>query len=136
MSYFDEEIIKDFNRSNTQLFVLSEIDQDVIVDKVNSNLPFSGSRIEWSSLKNSVHLGTAISQTALISLAEKIKLATKESVIIVGDSTDNSYSVSVENLLLALQIFSTIPQHTYILQQHLNWIAFISFEEDIYFSNL
>lgn len=46
MNYFDEEIIRYFNKINTQLFVLSETDQDVIVDKINSNLPFSGNRIE------------------------------------------------------------------------------------------
>lgn len=136
MSYFDEEIIQDFKKINANLIILPEIEHDRIVDAINERLPFSGSQIAWSSLRDSTYLGTTESQGALESLATKIKLVSGGYINIVGDSTDFAYSTNINNILLALQIFSTIPQHTYIVSEPISWIACISFEGHLDFANL
>jgi hypothetical protein len=136
MSYLDEEVIEDFKKYNISLTILCEAEHDLIVKKINENIPFSGSQIAWGALSNNAYLGAASLQVTLMSLAEKINLRTKDSILIVGDSTDNAYAVSIKDLPLALHVFSTIPQHTYILQQKMDWIACISFEGDTYFSDL
>ncbi|MGE1152152.1 hypothetical protein [Pseudomonas kitaguniensis] len=136
MSYLDEEIIEDFKKNKTKLTILSESEHDLIVKKINDGIPFSMNSIAWNLLKDSVYLGANTSIPHLTSLIEKIKFIAEADVIIVGDSTDNAYSISTEDLLPALQIFSTIPQHTYITQKSMTWIAGISFEGNIYFSTL
>ncbi|WP_218170110.1 hypothetical protein [Pseudomonas costantinii] len=106
------------------------------MNAINENIPFSGSQIAWKLLKGSIYFGMATSQATLKSLAEKIKSVSASHVFVVGDATDNAYSINVKDLFPALQIFSTIPQHTYITQENLSWIACISFEGDIDFSTL
>lgn len=136
MSHLDEELIKDFTNSATTLAILSKQKHDLIVSNINYSIPFHTSNIAWELLKNSTYLGDTTSEMSISSLAEKIKSATKNDVIILGNSTDNAYSISVKDIYSALQIFSTIPQHTFITQENLQWIAGISFEGNMYFSNL
>lgn len=84
-------------------------------------------------------MGNITSDTSIELLAEKIKQIFENHVVILGDSTDNAYSINVENIYPALRIFSTIPQHTfitYISHEKIKWIAGISFEGNMYFSNL
>lgn len=136
MSYLDEEVVEDFKKINTKIIILSDSKHDLIAEKINDNIPFSVSNIAWNLLKDAIYLGASTSQMSMDALAEKIKLITEGDVIILGDSTDNAYLIDIKDLSPALKIFSTIPQHTYITQERLDWIAGISFEGDIYFSKL
>jgi len=136
MTYLDEELIEDFRKINTPIVIFPKERHNSIVQKINDNIPFSGSQIAWSLLKKSTYLGATTSQASLKSLNKKIKLIAEGDVFFVGDSTDNAYSIDVKDLSLALRIFSTIPQHTYITQEDQSWIACISFEGDIYFAIL
>lgn len=136
MSYLDDEIIEYFKRSNTEITILTKIKHDLMVEKMSQSIPFSVSNIAWSLLKNSIYLGVATSKTSMDALVEKIKLTTESDVIIIGDATDDAYSIGVKHLSPALGMFSTIPQHTYITQESLDWIAGISFDGYIYFSKL
>lgn len=135
MNYFDEEVIKDFQNHNADLIILTEAECNLTIDAINT-LPFFGSQIAWKSLKGSTYLGTMESSEAQNSLVEKIISASNDDILIVGDNTDNAYSISVKNLALAIEIFSSLPQHTYITQKDLSWIACITFRGDIDFSPL
>lgn len=136
MSYLDDEIIEYFKKNNTEITPLTKIKHDLMVEKMSQRIPFSVTNIAWSLLKNSIYLGVATSKTSMDALVEKIKLTTESDVIIIGDATDDAYSIGIKHLSQALGIFSTIPQHTYITQESLDWIAGISFEGYIYFSKL
>lgn len=135
MNYFDEEVIKDFQSHNADLIILTEAECNLTIDSINT-LPFFGSQIAWKSLKGSTYLGTIDSSEAQNSLVEKIISASNDDILIVGDNTDNAYSVSVKSLALAIEIFSSLPQHIYITQKDLSWIASISFRGHIDFSTL
>jgi len=134
MSYLDDEIVKDFNQLNIEFVILTELEHDLIVEKISATAPFSGNKIAWSLFKQNTHIGPSPSQATLNSLYEKIKATTQHNVIFIGDATDNAYSISVRNLMQSLHIFSKIPEHTYILQKQLDWIACISFEGDVDFA--
>ncbi len=134
MSYLDDEIVKNFNQLNIEFEISPEAEHDLIVEKINAIVPFFGNQIAWSQFKENTHIGLSPSQATLALLEKKIKEATKHNVIFIGDATDNAYSISATDLMQSLQIFSKTPQHTYILQKQLDWIACISFEGDIDFA--
>ena len=70
-------------------------------------------------------------------LAEKISAVADGELVLIGDSAcDDAYSVSVEHLEQILRVMSELPQHTYILQKSLAWIACISFEGHLDFANI
>lgn len=134
MSYLDDEIIKDLTHTSIIFDILVAADHDSIVDIINENIPFSGNQIAWNLLKDNIHLGISTSKSSLDLLEKKIKNITEHAVIFIGDSTDHAYAIAINDLEPALQIFSKIPQHTYILQKKPTWIAGISFEGDIDFA--
>jgi hypothetical protein len=136
MSYLDDEIIDDFKKINIKITILTKVKHDLMVENISQNIPFSVTNIAWNLLKDSIYLGVATSQTSMDALAEKITHTTKADIIIIGDATDEAYSIGIKQLSPALRIFSTIPQHTYITQESLDWIAGISFEGYIYFCKL
>ncbi|MGY4641017.1 hypothetical protein [Pseudomonas sp. TE24901] len=135
MNYFDEEVIKDFQNHNAELIILTEAECDLLINAISS-LPFSGIQIAWKSLKGSTYLGTMESLEAQNSLVEKIISASDDDILIIGDTADNAYSIDVKTLALAIEIFSQLPQHTFITQKNLSWIACISFRGHIDFSTL
>lgn len=136
MSYLDDEIINDFKQMNVQFSVPSEAEHDSMVELINETIPFSGSQIAWSSFKEITYIGPSSSHTTLEKLEKKIKSATERHIIFIGDATDNAYSITINDLMHSLHFFSKIPQHTYILQKQLDWIACISFEGDVDFVKL
>lgn len=136
MSYLDDEIINNFKKMNVKFSISSEADHDLLVKVINETLPFSGSQIAWSSFKESTYVGPSSAHVTLEKLVKKIKTATERNVIFIGDATDNAYSITLSDLMHSLQYFSKIPQHTYILQKQLDWIACISFEGDVDFAKL
>ena len=139
MSYLDDEIIEDFKKIGITFTILPRQQHNLIVSEMNNSIPFHTCNIAWELLEDSIYLGDITSDTSIESLAEKIKQTTESHVIIVGDSTDHAYSINVEDIYPALRIFSTIPQHTFITfisQKKIKWIAGLSFEGNMYFSNL
>ncbi|WP_330211393.1 hypothetical protein [Pseudomonas sp. AM4(2022)] len=134
MSYLDDEIINDLKKMSVKFSILSEAEHDLIVELTNETIPFSGSQIAWSFFKEKTYIGPSSSQVTLEKLEKKIKSTTERNVIFIGDATDNAYSITTSGLIHALQFFSTTPQHTYILQKPLDWIACISFEGDVDFA--
>lgn len=136
MSYLDEEIIEDFKKNNARLIILPEPEHECIVNKINETFPFSGNQIAWNSLSDSTYFGITASKVAIESLSKEIRLICEDSIFVVGDATDNAYSIDIDNLPLTLQVFSTIPQHTYIVSRATSWIACLSFEGHLYFANL
>ena len=137
MNYFDEEIIMDLNTHSIGYEILTNAEHKHIVDDMNEKIPFSVSKIDWSKLGDShIFLWQTIKHSDF-QLAEIIRNFSEGNLIFVGDSAcDEAYSIKPENLEQALKSFSELPQHTYILQASLNWIACISFEGDIGFALL
>lgn len=136
MSYLDNELIKDLSENSIGYDTLSESEHASIVKKINEQIPFSGSKIDWGNLKNSINFGSESSELAILKMANEIKSITDENTIFVSDSAcDEAYSISAENLEKALRIFSELPQHTYIVPKSLTWIACISFEGDLDFAS-
>ncbi|WP_124402035.1 hypothetical protein [Pseudomonas synxantha] len=136
MSYLDDEIINDFKQMNVQFSVHSEAEHDSMVDLINETIPFSGSQIAWSSFKEITYIGPSSAYTTLEKLEKKIKSATERNITFIGDATDKAYSITINDLMHSLHFFSKVPQHTYILQKQLDWIACISFEGDVDFVKL
>ncbi|MGA9703747.1 hypothetical protein [Pseudomonas sp.] len=136
MSYFDDELIKDLSKHSIGYAILSEAEHASIVNEINEKAPFSGSKIDWRKLKNSINFESKSSEVAILRMANEIKAITNENTIFVGDSAcDEAYSVSAEDLEKALMIFSELPQHTYIVPKSLTWIACISFEGNFDFAS-
>jgi hypothetical protein len=136
MSYLDEELIADLKKSNINSSNLSKTEHSAIIRKINEHIPFTGSQIAWSSLENSISFGSTSSSAALSMFAEKINAVADGELIFIGDSVcDDAYLVNVEHIDQTLRIFSELPQHTYILQNSLAWIACISFEGHLDFAN-
>jgi hypothetical protein len=137
MSYLDDELIADLKRLNINFSILSEAEHAAIVRRINERILFAGSQIAWSALEYSINFGSASSNLAIFMLAKKISAMADDEFIFIGDSAcDDAYSVKVEHLEQALRIFSELPQHTYILQKSVAWIACISFEGHLDFANI
>lgn len=104
---------------------------------INENIPFSGSKITWSKLHKSINFADDLPDLAISRLVREIKKVADNKIIIVGDSAcDEAYCINTQQREEALRIFSETPQHTYIIQRNLYWIACISFEGDTDFSLL
>lgn len=137
MSYLDEELIADLKKLKISFNTLSEVEHNAIARKINESIPFIGNQIAWSTLENSISFGPASSNLAISMLAEKISAVADGELVLIGDSAcDDAYSVSVEHLEQILRVMSELPQHTYILQKSLAWIACISFEGHLDFANI
>ncbi|WP_124429836.1 hypothetical protein [Pseudomonas sp. R2-37-08W] len=137
MSYFDDELITELRSHNIAFNILPENDHASIVREINETIPFSGSKIAWSKLNKSINFGGDLPDFSTSKMAKEIKKFADDKIIFLGDSAcDEAYCINLEQLEDALRIFSEIPQHTYILQKQLDWIACISFEGDIDFALL
>ena len=137
MSYFDEEVTADLKAFNINFDILPEVDHASMVSKINETVPFSGSKVAWSSLETSINFGPTSSDLAILNLAKEIQKLTGDNLIFIGDSAcDEAYSISPAHIDKALSIFSEIPQHTYIVSKSLTWIACISFEGDLDLASL
>ncbi|WP_395607971.1 hypothetical protein [Pseudomonas sp. B22129] len=137
MSYLDKELISDLKKHNINFAVLSQAEHEFMVSEINERLPFSGNKIAWSTLDNSINLGFESTGMAIELLAAEIKKVANNNLIFIGDSAcDDAYSISIEHINQALGIFSELPQHTYIVSKPISWIACISFEGHLDFANL
>ncbi|MHC8372942.1 hypothetical protein ACYZT2_19770 [Pseudomonas sp. MDT1-85] len=135
MSYFDEELEKELSELNVDYKKLEKEKHDSFVFEINKKVQFSGSKISWSSLKNSISYDKDEHSIKLI--AEKIKSLNEIEIIFIGDSLiDNAYQVNTENLERTLNVFSEVPQHTYFFSNSLNWIGCINAEGYIDFGEI
>ncbi|PRA33068.1 hypothetical protein [Pseudomonas poae] len=137
MSYLDEELIADLKASDISFDVVSETEHASIVDKINENVPFSGSKVAWGNIEKSINFGFSSSDLAVSRLADEIGRTAEDTLIFIGDcACDEAYCISLQHVDKVLRIFSQLPQHTYIVSKSLTWIACISFEGDLDFASL
>ncbi len=54
MSYFDDELEKDLTAFNILFEILEPEAHETFVSSINEKLPFSGSKIVWNTIKNSM----------------------------------------------------------------------------------
>lgn len=132
MNYYDKEIIIRLKALNIKFDILLEAAHASLVSTINDVVPFSVSKFTWEKLETSANLGRSSSDLAISHLAKEIQKLTSENPIFIGDSAcDEAYSASLIHIEKAIRVFSTIPQHTYIVSKSLTWIACMSFEGDL-----
>lgn len=137
MSYFDEEIEKDFVDFGINYEKLDDATHDKLVTKINKNLPFTGSKISWSSFPDSTSYLKNNANTAFIEILKKLSNLKVKEIIFIGDSlTESAYKVHTMDLEKTLAIFADIPQHTYFSSNQFNFIGCIDSEGDISFSEI
>ncbi|WP_426237642.1 hypothetical protein [Pseudomonas sp. TWP3-2] len=135
MSYFDDELEKDLTASNILFEILAPEIHDTFVSSINEKLPFSGSKIAWSTIQNSMNYAKNEKPQAFFYISNKIRDVNISEIIFLGDSlTESAYRTSTARLENILQIFSDIPQHTYFFSDSLSFIGCISSEGEINFS--
>ncbi|MDT3312180.1 hypothetical protein QZR14_12530 [Pseudomonas sp. rhizo66] len=135
MSYFDDELEKDLSNSNITFEKLKPEVHDSFVSSINKKFPFSGSKITWNTLPNSMNYVKKEANQAFIDISKRITTLNASEIIFIGDSlTDKAYKISTANLECALAIFADIPQHTYFFSESLSFIGCISSEGEIDFS--
>ncbi len=86
MSYFDEEVRSDLSTHNINFDILTEIEHASITKDINERVPFSGSKVSWTSLKTSIHFSREPSDLATSQLADEIRKVADDKLIFVGDS--------------------------------------------------
>lgn len=135
MSYYDDELEKELSELNIPYKRLEKEKHDRLVSEINKKVPFSGSKISWATLQNSMRHNT--DKQSIKWISERIISLNEENVIFIGDSLlEDAYQINTKNLERSLIVFSDIPQHTYFFSNNLNWIGCISSEGDIDFGEL
>jgi hypothetical protein len=143
MTFYDNEFIeyskkiipeKEFNNefrmySNDYLWV----------DYIQSIYPFSGSRINFSELENSVYYKICNENIFdyIKTITERNKLNVDGHIIYIGDNLiHNVYTFKLKYLLKLLPAVMEIPQHHYFCSEEEKWCINISFENDLQFGFL
>lgn len=137
MSYFDDLLIADLKRKGIVYEALSIEEHEAISNVIQKKSRFVGSQISWKHLSGAKNLNNIKKSEALNIISETlIQLKTKR-IIFLGDSAiDHAYYVGTTDIKSAIEIFSEIPQHTYILPEDVSWIACLSAEGYIDCANL
>ena len=110
------------------------ISSDIYVDKVNANLPFAGSRVDFELLDEYQRMFFDENE-ALVAFVKNIAMeagiAPDEKVVYLGDNVSNlTYIFSFEYLdKVIVDILDNIPEHHYFLSQDMKWILYISYED-------
>lgn len=137
MSYFDDEIQKDLANSGINHEKLDDTIHDKLVEKINQNFPFVGSKICWSSFPDSISYSKNNADTAFAEITKKAKILEVTEIIFIGDSlTESAYKVHTMDLEKTLAMFAVVPQHTYFFSNQFNLIGCISSEGEIDFSEV
>ncbi|KAE9648178.1 hypothetical protein [Pseudomonas sp. PB106] len=137
MSYFDEEIEKDFVNFGINYEKLDDATHDKLVTKINKNLLFTGSKIAWNSLPDRTSSQKHNADTAFIEISKKVNNLEVNEIIFIGDSlTESAYKVHTMDLEKTLAMFVYVPQHTYFFSNRFNFIGCISSEGEINFSEI
>ena len=110
------------------------IESNIYVDKVNANLPFAGSRVDFEQLEEYQRIFFDDYETLvpfIRDIATKIGIKPDEKVVYMGDNVSNlTYIFSFEYLdKVIVDILDNIPEHHYFLSQNMKWILYISYED-------
>ena len=110
------------------------ISSDISVDKVNANLPFAGSRVDFELLDEYQRMFFDENEAIVAfvkSIAMEAGIAPDEKVVYLGDNVSNlTYIFSFKYLeKVILDILDNIPEHHYFLSERMKWILYISYED-------
>lgn len=110
------------------------ISSDIYVDKVNANLPFKGSRVDFELLDEYQRMFFDENEAVVAfvkSIAMEAGIAPDEKVVYLGDNVSNlTYIFSFKYLeKVIVDILDNIPEHHYFLSERMKWILYISYED-------
>ena len=110
------------------------ISSDIYVDKVNANLPFVGSRVDFELLDEYQRMFFDENETVVAfvkNIAMEAGIAPDEKVVYLGDNVSNlTYIFSFKYLeKVIVDILDNIPEHHYFLSERMKWILYISYED-------
>ena len=106
------------------------ISSDIYVDKVNANLPFAGSRVDFELLDEYQRMFFDENEAVVAfvkSIAMEAGIAPDEKVVYLGDNVSNlTYIFSFKYLeKVIVDILDNIPEHHYFLSERMKWILYI-----------
>lgn len=137
MNLFDEDLVKTLKKHAIPHKQLSDKEQDEFIKKIHEKVTFSGSQIDWKTLKNATELGKADRPSALYIISEQLCSLGIQNIIFIGDSAiEHAYSIKIKDIKKAVEIFAEFPQHTYIFPENLHWIGCLAFEGHIDYAEL
>ena len=110
------------------------ISSDIYVDKVNANLPFAGSRVDFELLDEYQRMFFDENEAVVAfvkSIAMEMGIEPDEKVVYLGDNVSNlTYTFSFKYLeKVIVDILDNIPEHHYFLSERMKWILYISYED-------
>ena len=110
------------------------ISSDIYVDKVNANLPFAGSRVDFELLDEYQRMFFDENEAVVAfvkNIAMEARIAPDEKVVYLGDNVSNlTYIFSFKYLeKVIVDILDNIPEHHYFLSERMKWILYISYED-------
>ena len=110
------------------------ISSDIYVDKVNANLPFAGSRVDFELLDEYQRMFFDENEAVVAfvkSIAMEAGIEPDEKVVYLGDNVSNlTYIFSFKYLdKVIVDILDNIPEHHYFLSESMKWILYISYED-------
>ena len=110
------------------------ISSDIYVDKVNANLPFAGSRVDFELLDEYQRMFFDENEALVAfvkNIAMEVGIAPDEKVVYLGDNVSNqTYIFSFKYLeKVIVDILDNIPEHHYFLSERMKWILYISYED-------
>ncbi|MFC2498496.1 hypothetical protein [Capnocytophaga granulosa] len=132
-NFYDLELIK-ILEEHIENGDFQIIESNIYVDKVNANLPFAGSRVDFEQLEEYQRMYFDDYETLvpfIKDIATKVGIKPDEKVVYVGDNVSNlTYIFSFEYLdKVIVDIVDNIPEHHYFLSQDMKWILYISYED-------
>ncbi|SDU30611.1 hypothetical protein [Pseudomonas yamanorum] len=137
MNYFDNNLVETLNKNGILYERLSDKEQEDFINNIQNKIIFAGSKIDWKALENATELSYMDRPLALTIVAEKLGSLGIQQVIFLSDSAiEHAYSININDIKKALEIFADFPQHTYIFPQSLHWIACLAFEGQIDYADL
>ena len=132
-NFYDLELIK-ILEEHIENGDFQIIESNIYVDKVNANLPFRDSRVNFEQLNEYQRIFFEEKDTLVAfikDIATKVGIKPDEKVVYVGDNVSNlTYIFSFEYLdKVIVDILDNIPEHHYFLSQNMKWILYISYED-------
>lgn len=137
MSYFDDYLICTLKKECIHHVQLSSSDQEFFVNELQKKVTFIGNKINWETLQNPISLSALEKDSALTEISKRLSSLAIQNVIFLGDAAiDHAYSINITDIRKAIEVFSEIPQHTYISPENLCWIGCLAFEDYMNYADL
>ena len=132
-NFYDLELIKILEK-HIEDRDFQIISSDIYVDKVNANLPFVGSRVDFELLDEYQRMFFDENEAVVAfvkSIAIEVGIEPNEKVVYLGDNVSNlTYIFSFKYLdKVIVDILDNIPEHHYFLSERMKWILYISYED-------